>query len=264
MLESNLHKDNAFLTLTYRDQTLPMNSNSLPVLIPKDLQDWLKRFRKAIQPLKVRYYAVGEYGDQTQRPHYHVALFGYPPCNYGLSRYSTNRQNCCTYCDTVRDTWSLGNIVLGTLTTNSAQYVAGYVTKKMNTPDDYRLNGRTPEFARMSLRPGIGSDFMHEVASTMLTHDLDQTEDDVPSALRHGSRTLPLGRYLKKQLRKAIGKDEKTPQVVLDKLKEEMQPLYDAAFNNSQNLKTEVVNSNKQRVLQIEGKQKIYKDKRSI
>ena len=67
MLEAMCHGDNAFVTLTYED-------DNVRSLVPKDPQDWLKRIRKAVEPLRLRYYLVGEYGDISERPHYHVAL----------------------------------------------------------------------------------------------------------------------------------------------------------------------------------------------
>lgn len=265
MLEASLRTENAFVTLTYSDENLRMTSQQLPTLDPKDFQDWLKRFRAAISPLKVRFYGVGEYGDETQRPHYHVALFGYPPCRYGNSRYR-HYTNCCDNCDRIRDTWGKGNIFVGTLETESAQYVAGYVTKKMTAKDDERLLGRHPEFARMSLRPGIGADFMHDVASVVLDLNLVEKEGDVPSSLRHGKRVLPLGRYLTKKLRKLVGQDEKAPQATLDKIAEEMRPLREAARISEEipSVKDWAVAKDTQRVLQMDAKAKVFKKRRSI
>jgi hypothetical protein len=37
----------------------------------------MKRLRKKIQPLKIRFFHCGEYGDKTRRPHYHALIFGY-------------------------------------------------------------------------------------------------------------------------------------------------------------------------------------------
>lgn len=153
---------------------------------------------------------------------------------------------------------------LGTVETASAQYVCGYVTKKMTKADDPRLDGRFPEFARMSLKPGIGADAMHEVASTLLQFDLETGMDDVPSSLRHGSRTLPLGNYLTRRLRKLVGKDEAAPQSTLDKVEEELRPMREAAFENSRPFKEEVVKANDQKVLNQETRRKIYKPRESL
>lgn len=226
MLEAAQHGDNAFLTLTYDDDHLPRPAS----LDPRHVRDFLKRLRRSIEPLKVRYFAVGEYGDQSERPHYHLALFGYPKCLFGNSRYNLRRPNCCSVCDRVRDVWGKGHVFLGDLSHESAAYIAGYVTKKMTGKDDARLNGRYPEFARMSLRPGIGQSAMHEVADVLLRYDVP---GDVPNGLRHGSRVLPLGRYLKANLRLMVGRDAKAPKELLDQIAAELQPMYEAAQSNN-------------------------------
>ena len=66
-----MHPHNAYITLTYNDDHLPANGS----LQPRDLQLFWKRLRKARTP-GIRYYACGEYGDQTARPHYHAIIFG--------------------------------------------------------------------------------------------------------------------------------------------------------------------------------------------
>lgn len=278
MLEANLRGDNAFVTLTYSDENLPLvsstptstaqpsqnNSVFLPTLDPSHLRDWLKRLRKAVAPSKLRYYAIGEYGDETQRPHYHVALFGYPTCAYGNSRYSKSRTTCCVHCDLILSTWGKGHVYLGDLSTNSAQYIAGYVTKKLTAADDPRLHGRHPEFGRMSLKPGIGSDFMHDVASSLLSLQGFEEEPDVPSSLQHGTRKLPLGRYLRSRLRELTGRDKAAPQETIDALQEELRPLREAAFEASQPFKKTVVEAHDQKVLNAETKAKIFKTRRTL
>lgn len=258
MLEACLYTDNAFVTLTYDDEHLP-EGNSLN---PKHLQDWLKRFRKSIEPRHIRFFGVGEYGDQTQRPHYHVAIFNYPSCSFGQTR--GQRNECCPSCSLVRDTWGKGKVFLGTLETDSAQYVAGYVTKKMTSKNDPRLNGRHPEFSRQSNRPGIGHDFMHEVASTLL--GLEQEQPDVPSVLQHGMRKLPLGRYLRRKLRTMVGRDEKTPEEITRQLSEELLPLRQAAKLDKENpsLKHQILQVNKGSIAQLENRQKIFKQRKSL
>lgn len=241
-----------------------MTSQSLPSLAPKDLQDWLKRFRRAIAPLKIRYFATGEYGDDTQRPHYHVALFGWPNCAYGNSRYSRYRQNCCYQCDLVRDTWGKGQIFSGDLSPESAGYIAGYVTKKLTRHDDPRLLGRHPEFARMSLRPGIGADFMHEVASTFLSIPALDGLEDVPGVLQHGRRKLPLGRYLRRRLRILVGRAPDAPPSAIEAVKAEMLPVREAAFNASQDFKEAYVESNHQARLNQSARRKLFNKRKTL
>lgn len=270
VLEAAQYTENAFVTLTYCDTELPqLNIGTGEIgstLEPKHLQDWLKRLRCAVAPRRVRYFAVGEYGDETWRPHYHAALFGYPPCAYGQSRYSLRTLDCCHWCDLVRDTWGKGHVYVGNLGAESAGYLAGYVTKKMTMRDDPRLRGRYPEFARMSLKPGIGADAMHEVADVVMRYNIGDNTGDVPSTLRHGMRELPLGRYLRKKLRVMVGKDEKAPATAMAEMEAELLPLRLAAKKDEKvpSFKAHLINANRGRVQSMEGKVKLFKKRRSL
>lgn len=184
-LESRLHAESSFLTLTYSDDNLPVGGT----LVPNDVTLWLKRFRAAIAPVKLRYYVVGEYGDTTRRPHYHAALFG-----VGIN-----------YADIVRETWGFGHIMLGDLNIKSIRYISGYITKKMTVKSDPRLEGRYPEFVRMSRRPGIGSGFVPTIAAALDSEQGEQlAADDVPTSLRVGGKVMPLGRYMRSKLRDEV------------------------------------------------------------
>nr|QJB20083.1 MAG: replication initiator protein [Microvirus sp.] len=182
MLESLVHEKASFVTLTYDQESVPEDGS----VSPRDLQLFLKRLRKRTHP--VRFFGVGEYGDNTWRPHYHLALFG----------LGTDDK------DAIHDSWGLGITHTGTLTLDSAQYVAGYTTKKMTSKEDKRLAGRYPEFARMSLRPGIGAPAIQEVAEALQNKngwDEISNAGDVPNVLQTQGRKLPLGRYMRSRLR---------------------------------------------------------------
>jgi len=267
MLEAALHKDNAFVTLTYAPDRLTMvpGPGGLPTLVPADLRNFLKRLRKAVEPSRIRFFAAGEYGDRTELPHFHIALFGYPTCWHGRSTYSATRASCCPSCDLIRDTWGLGLVYLGTLEDDSAQYIAGYVLKKMTSLTDTRLQGRHPEFARMSNRPGIGADMMHEVASTLLNFNLETTQTDVPVSLRHGSRMLPLGRYLQGKLRSYVGKDPGAPETIKQEREADLQRLRDAASSRGKGfgVRGQYLEENLQRLRQVAARQRFNrKDKK--
>lgn len=274
VLEAGLHRDNAFVTLTYSDEHI-RNPNVGGTLAPEDTRDWLKRLRFAISPRSVRYYLVGEYGDQSGRPHYHAALFGYPKCLYGRSRYSKERKDCCSNCDLIRDTWGLGLVDVGNLEVKSAKYIAGYIIKKMTRFDDRRLNGRHPEFARMSLKPGLGADALHEMASVFLKFDLDITQGDVPSSLRHGKQLLPLGRYLRGKYRELVGMDKNAPQSTLDLMAEELRLLLTSQNISPEALralppdqrntiiKNAVIDAGEQKRINARARRAIYQRKRS-
>jgi len=227
MLEQSLWEHNAFLTLTYSDEHLPEGGT----LVPSHLSLFLKRFRYAIAPERIRFFAVGEYGDQSERPHYHLALFNYRTCERGRTDHNAimRRGGCCNQCDLILREWGLGGVDLGLLEPSSAAYVCGYVAKKWTDKDDFRLNGRHPEFARMSKRPGLGAGVMDEVASTLLALPNFDSLVDVPTALSHGKRTLPLGNYLVRRLRTRVGREPNCPQAKREEIQAEMSPLRIAA-----------------------------------
>ena len=143
------HKESVFVTLTYSDNYLPENKS----LKKEDLQKFMKRLRKSLEPTgrKIRYFACGEYGDQTERPHYHLILFG-----LGLSNEDrTYIMDAWPYCD-----WSnshIRNKSFGLVEPDSIRYVAQYIDKKFTGDKanaEYTEKGRQPCFRCLSL--GIG------------------------------------------------------------------------------------------------------------
>jgi len=133
----------------------------------------------------------------------------------------------------------------------------------MTDKDDSRLENRKPEFARMSLRPGIGLGMMHEVASVLLEHELDERMIDVPTSLQHGAKKFPLGRYLRRKLRTYIGRSPDCPPEALAAAEETLRPLREAAFTSSTSLKNAVLEDSLGKRRQIESKARIFK-KRSV
>lgn len=63
------YEHSAFVTLTYNDENLPDNY-SLSKVELQNFFDNLQHKFKDYDGRKIRYYACGEYGDDTQRPHY--------------------------------------------------------------------------------------------------------------------------------------------------------------------------------------------------
>lgn len=69
------HSDNSFfVTFTYEDESL-IFADDEPCLYKRHLQLYFKQLRKALEPRSIKYYAVGEYGDIGNRPHYHALIF---------------------------------------------------------------------------------------------------------------------------------------------------------------------------------------------
>lgn len=133
--EASLHEKNCFVTLTYDDDHLPSDGR----LRPKDLSDFWKRLRHSTS---LRYFACGEYGDNTRRPHYHALMFGVD--FLGGAQPVTDK--LYTH-EVLADAWGHGMVAVAELNMSTCCYVAGYATKKIGDPDT---------FVTMSKRPGIG------------------------------------------------------------------------------------------------------------
>lgn len=244
LLEHALHSSSVFVTLTYDDDHIPETDSAIGTLAPGDLRNFWKKLRKAISPRKIRYYAVGEYGDETFRPHYHAIIFNYPLCEWGGTRHFKDPGRvCCVPCSLVSSAWGRGQCELGDVTPESAQYVAGYTLKKMTKDDDPRLQrGNSflhPEFSRKSLKPGLGAGMIPYLAA--IPFSLDPVTDDVPASVTHGKKTLPLGRYLRQRWRTHLGREKQTPQNAQLKIDEEtMFPLRIRAKQNGTTVKEEI------------------------
>lgn len=274
MLESMCHKSSAFVTLTYSQEHFPADGS----LDPAHLQAFMKRIRRQVEYHRLapglRFYGVGEYGDRSFRPHYHLALFGYPSCVRGRTEHRL--PSCCGPCDLVRESWSLGGVDLGQLTIQSASYVVGYVTKKMTKTDDPRLNGRHPEFARMSLRPGIGALSVSKIAELVQSAgyaDKLEKDGDVPLSLMQGRKSMPLGRYLRRKLREEIGRSADTPESVMGRVVEEMSALLGEVKKEAEmdgtpgafmDKKSLVQRANIQKIRNVEARAKIYSQERPL
>lgn len=100
----------------------------------------------------------------------------------------------------------------------TARYVAGYVTKKWTAKDHPALQGRHPEFARMSNRPGIGAMATALMAKRLNNTVGDWSTGDVPRTVRMDGKEYPLGRYLLNRLRREVGFTDQYIQEVKDVL----------------------------------------------
>lgn len=198
--ESLCHEENCFVTLTYDDEHLPAGET----LVPRHFRDWLNRLRGRVAPVRIRFFGVGEYGGSGKRafnPHYHASLFGVS----GRTDFVSSRQLIHTgISEAVMDSWGMGGTRVYEFNEKTAQYVAGYTTKKLTTPGDPKLGGRYPEFMRSSRRPGLGAEAMAVVAKQLLANG-GLVDGDVPPALKLGKKSIPLGRFLLNKARLAAG-----------------------------------------------------------
>lgn len=275
MIESLKHGDSAFVNLTYRFECFAGTHENSGSVYRKHVQDFIKRLRSSLS-YKIRVFGVGEYGDTTQRPHYHLIIYGYPTCTYGRSRYSNRTKDCCASCDLIRDTWKLGHVYLGDVTKDSCAYVAGYVLKKLTSKNSQfqreALQDRNPEFAIYPNKPGLGALGVPDIVQ-ILTRDVGANsliaEGDVPSSLRHGGKAYPLGRYLRRKIREYYGFPEKrtkatststtnTPDGWLQKAAEEMRELLEKHDYDQK----KIVEEKMQKLLNLEKRNNIFTKRR--
>lgn len=266
MLESLMYQDKCFLTLTYDAEHLPSGGT----LVPRDYQLFMHRLRtdvkrKGISQVPLRFFMCGEYGDISMRPHYHFALFGVR-CLTKIQYPQSGVRCFCRNCEFVRVVWGKGNVVLEDLTRSSAQYVAGYVVKKMTSKDDFRLSGRWPEFSRMSNRPGIGASAIDLISKGLISPYGEiflSPEGDVPGVLKHANKALPMGRYLVNKLRQKVGVDAQ--QVSKEKLLQEVYDLWTIALADKENpplsFKTVILAANAGKSDLLQARETIYSKK---
>ena len=148
MNELEYHEYSVFVTLTFRDAPYEISK--------RDLQLFIKRLRKELEPRKIKYYACGEYGENTYRPHYHCILYGLhhnDPVFYDMF-YSKAYQVYVGMCKA----WPFGNVTVGDVTASSCFYVSKYTLKQ--TKEDFaklkEYKQQVP-FRLMSRNPGIVS-----------------------------------------------------------------------------------------------------------
>jgi len=139
--EHRVSKSAHFVTLTYDQKHLRTNHS----LDKRDLQLYLKRLRKKDESERIRYYAVGEYGSRSGRPHYHLILF------------NSNEDN-------IRGAWvdvhgkQIGLVHVGQVSGASIAYVTKYVIQK----GEPVAEGKERPFATMSRRYGLGGHYLSD------------------------------------------------------------------------------------------------------
>lgn len=225
LLESELHESSLFITLTYDNNNLAVGENGA-TLVAGDLQRWLKRLRRAVEPAKIRFFAVGEYGSKTWRPHYHALIFGIPSLSARMCLACPHERRR-DRCDCVMSkSWGLGIVYSAEVNKSTIAYTAQYCLKKLTQKGDSRLQGRYPEFTRMSLRPGIGAGAVPTMAkffTTPIGCDALLKAGDVISTYKTDGRDWPLGRYLRGKFREEVGWSKELPAEVRARLHAEKQ-----------------------------------------
>lgn len=243
MLEHYFHEKSSFITLTYCDEDLPYNLEGVPVVCKKDWQDFLKRLRFFFRPRKIRFYACGEYGTKTHRPHYHAILFGIAPdeldpCYLQFAGKGPSSP--------ILRLWSHGLVHVGDVSKESIQYVAGYVTKKFTKKGD----GYNPEFALMSRKPGIGAQAVEHVAAVIEKYSL---QERAGRQLRIDGKTWPLGRYLLGKLSDITGHEFDCEDYI-----KELTEKYWQAKRSNRDLLDFLIEESAQRNRQLDSRDRIF------
>lgn len=166
MHETLFHPFNYFLTLTLEDY------REVSLWKPH-FQGFMKNLRSSLPGHKFKYFMCGEYGEKLQRPHYHAVLMG----DYRIpdeELWKKSNGHPVTRSNTIEKLWTtrqgrdaLGMVFIGSVTPESAAYVAGYVEKKQVTKE-IKL-GLQPEYVAMS--KGIGAEYFEKYAHDVYSSD---------------------------------------------------------------------------------------------
>lgn len=191
-----------FMTYTYDENNVPLTSNGLLTLHPTHHTEFMKRLRIRLKrdgyDVPLKYYMAGEYGSDTERPHYHSILFNLPQF------YADNIYR-------LEDEWQKGAVDVRKCTKETIAYVCGYVNKlKHFTSPGQRykntdlVDDRIPELTKMSKH--LGANFLSDQRIKKMKQDLE------PTIKIEGGKQMAIPEYYK---RKALTDAER--KIIADK-----------------------------------------------
>lgn len=134
----NLHPNNFNgLNFWYRGKIIATDTEKIPILYYRDVQNFFKKLRKNLQKraipsnvLDLRYFVSGELGETYQRPHWHLLIFFRP-------QFEQMLRECIykswSFCDLERQKRSVETAY------NPAAYVASYVNCSSAIPPFFTL-----------------------------------------------------------------------------------------------------------------------------
>lgn len=117
--ELKIRKNGYFITLTY-DEKHKRDLNK------RDIQLFLKRLRKN---QKIRYFYVGELGETTERPHYHMIIFGDLPEDLKEEKNPTKNGHKQYNSKSIQKIWKNGLIRINKLEIPIIAYITKYMMK---------------------------------------------------------------------------------------------------------------------------------------
>lgn len=161
--EAQMYEANSFITLTYSEENLSSSR-----LIYRDFQLFIKRLRKHIyetslvedqEKNRIGVFVTGEYGDKKKRPHWHAIVFNWRPSDLE-HKYTNDRGDQVYTSSTLAKLWPQGISEVGSVTFESAGYVARYASKKL-------IHGKDGEhdyepISRRSCKQAIGKKWLEK------------------------------------------------------------------------------------------------------
>lgn len=158
-----------FLTLTYDEKHVP-RKKGVKTLYFRHVQLFFKRLRKAKYVIK--YVAVGEYGSETQRPHYHVIAWTNAPT------------------EAIEKAWHYGAVHFGSLTPASIAYTLKYIVQPKHGDNE------TKQKTRAQFSKGLGASYL-----TAAVHEYHSGDEEHPIfESRYGQSIVALPRYYRNKI----------------------------------------------------------------
>lgn len=172
---SNYNKriDEYYQKFPWRSRGVSRQHNHVAILWHEDLQRYLDRLKKwciRVYGVKVRYFAIGEYGSNSLRPHWHIVLFhdslqlrdAFQSVWVYPNSTPQNPRECSS---ALRDAalWTYGDCTTTTTDGFASSYLSGYLNQSSSIP---KLLGAFPPKAYKSIFLGENRDF--ELLSSLL------------------------------------------------------------------------------------------------
>lgn len=183
--EQKQSKTSCFITLTYEDDHLPFSEKGYPTLKNKDFQSFMKRLRKPPKHLQlfqltnVRYYAIGEYGSESYRPHYHAIMFNLP-------------KSYVDYPEILQSIWTHGYVHVAECNVKTIAYTTKYMMKTFTTDGRHPDDDRQRE--RLMASNGLGKSYLNEKRKTFYH------ETQTPYIIGYGGQKISMPRYYKEKI----------------------------------------------------------------
>lgn len=125
-LEALEHKEKCFITLTYKD-----DKKGRQQVEKREMQLFIKKLRKKIEPKKIKYFIAGEYGEKKGRAHYHLIILGYIPKDLKQHRGKgqSKRGNNMYDSKEIKELWGKGRISVQRFHHKEIGYLSLYLNK---------------------------------------------------------------------------------------------------------------------------------------